>query len=197
MMSRTRQQHFGGAVRGIKGIRIAAILTLLVAVCVSSGGFANEPCLKMVFGRYCLGGDVGPLLQAVPPPLVRQDEGASLALVFVDGPDRLYVLAFDRKIYKVVRAFAVSTQLRYEETYAALRDIYGLGEDRSRFPADATTPGRRLVAIRRGEGIAMHVWTPSPAWRIELSWTREMGLSLAYVATDLSAARAAQIDGGL
>lgn len=183
--------------RATTGIRMAALLALLVAVCTPSGAFADEPCLKMVFGRYCLGGDVGPLLQAVPPPVVRQDEGASLALVFVDGPDRLYVLAFNRKIYKVVRAFAVSTQLRYEETYAALRDIYGLGEDRSRFPADATTPGRRLVAIRRGEGIAVHVWTPAPTWRIELSWTREMGLSLAYVATDLSAARAAQIDGGL
>jgi hypothetical protein len=53
------------------------------------------------------------------------------------------------------------------------------------------------VAIRRGEGIAMHVWKPSPAWHIELSWTREMGLALAYVATELSDARAAQIDGGL
>ncbi|QVL46688.1 MAG: hypothetical protein KFB96_12995 [Thiocapsa sp.] len=183
--------------RGTMGIRIAAIVTLCIAAFASSGAFANEPCLKMVFGRYCLGGDVGPLLQAVPPPLVHQEEDASLALVFVDGPDRLYVLAFNHKIYKVVLAFGVSTQLRYEETYGALRDIYGPGEDRSRFSPDATTPGRRLVAIRRGEGVAMHVWTPSPTWRIELSWTREMGLSLAYVATELSAARAAQIDRGL
>ncbi|UHD18116.1 hypothetical protein [Thiocapsa bogorovii] len=182
--------------RWTRGIRIAVIPALLLVALASSGAFANEPCLKMVFGHYCLGGDVGPLLQAVPPPLVRQEQDASLALVFVDGPDRLYVLAFNGKIYKVVRAFGVSTQLRYEETYAALRDIYGLGEDRSRFSSDATTPGRRLVAIRRGEGIAMHVWTPSPTWRIELSWTREMGLSLAYVATELSAARAAQIDRG-
>ncbi|MFB1485688.1 MULTISPECIES: hypothetical protein [unclassified Thiocapsa] len=183
--------------RGTMEIRIAAIVTFLIAALASSGAFANEPCLKMVFGRYCLGGDVGPLLQVVPPPLVRQEQDASLALVFVDGPDRLYVLAFNHKIYKVVLAFGVSTQLRYEETYGALRDIYGLGEDRSRFSPDATTPGRRLVAIRRGEGVAMHVWTPSPTWRIELSWTREMGLSLAYVATELSAARAAQIDRGL
>jgi hypothetical protein len=85
--------------RGTTGIRIAAILTLLLAVCMSLGAFANAPCLKMVFGRYCLGGDVCPLSQAV--------------------------------------------------------------------------------------------------WRIELSWTREMGLSLAYVATDLSAACADQLDDGL
>jgi hypothetical protein len=183
--------------RGIIGVRSAVMLTLLVAVCVAPVARAEDSCLKMVFGRYCLGGDVGPLLQAVPPPIVRQDQGASLALVFVDGPDRLYALAFKGRIYKVVRAFGVSTQLRYEETYAALRDIYGLGEDRSRFPPDAATPGRRLVAIRRGEGVAMHVWTPSPAWHIELSWTREMGLALSYVATELSAARAAEIDGGL
>jgi hypothetical protein len=179
------------------GIGIAAILLLMATVSAAPVATANEPCLKMVFGRYCLGGDVRPLLQAVPPPVVRQEQGVSLALVFLDGPDRHYALAFTGRIYKVVRAFGVSTQLRYEETYAALRDIYGPGEDQSRFPADAGTPSRRLASIRRGEGRAVHVWTPSPSWHIELAWTREMGLSLAYVATELSAARAAQVDAGL
>ncbi len=182
---------------GIPGIRIAALLSLVLVVWAAPVAFANEPCLKLVFGRYCLGADMGPLLQSVPLPIGRQDQGASTALVFADGPDRIYALGFTGRLYKVVRAFAVSTQLRYEETYAALRDIYGLGEDQSRFPEDAVTPARRLAAIRRGEGRALHVWKPLPTWHIELSWTREMGLSLAYIATDLSAARAAQLEGGL
>lgn len=181
---------------GTPGIRIAALLTLLLLGCAAPVAFANEPCLKMVFGRYCLGGDIGPLLQTVPPPIGHQDQGNSIALVFTDGPDRIYALGYTGRLYKVVRAYGVSTQLRYEEIYAALRDIYGLGEDQSRFPEDALTPARRLAAIRRGEGRALHVWKPLPTWHIELSWTREMGLSLAYIATELSAARAAQIEAG-
>ncbi|MCG6897894.1 MAG: hypothetical protein LJE61_02970 [Thiocapsa sp.] len=178
-------------------VAVTLILVLIGSHGVVSSASAAEPCLKLVFGRYCLGGDIGPLLQAVPPPMVRQDQGASLALVFPEGADRSYVLAFSSRIYKVVRAFSVSTQLRYEETYAALREKYGLGEDQSRFPEYATTPARRLASIRRGEGRALHVWTPSPSWHIELSWTREMGLALAYIATELNAARAAQIESGL
>lgn len=176
---------------------VMGILVLVLTTCLNPPAVADEPCFKMVFGRYCLGGDVRPLLQAVPPPIARQDQGASLALVFVEGPDRFYVLAYTNRIYKVVRAYGVSTQLRFDEIVGALREIYGPGEDRSRYPEDATTPARRLVAIRRGEGRALYVWAPAPTWRIELSWTREMGLSLAYVATELSAARAAEAEGGL
>jgi hypothetical protein len=135
---------------GTPGIRIALIIALLVSAWVAPAVAANEPCLKLVFGRYCLGGDMAPLLQANPPPIGRQDQGASMALVFTDGPDRVYALGFSGRLYKVVRAFAVSTQLRYDETYAALRDIYGPGEEQSRFPDYATTPARRLAAIRRG-----------------------------------------------
>lgn len=177
--------------------RVALILILIGSHGFAASVSADEPCLKLVFGRYCLGGDVGPLLQSVPPPIARQDQGASLALVFPEGSDRSYVLAFSSRIYKVVRAFSVSTQLRYEDTYAALRDKYGPGQDKSRFPDYATTPARRLASIRRGEGRALHVWTPSPSWHVELSWTREMGLALAYIATELNSARAAQIESGL
>jgi hypothetical protein len=129
---------------GTPGIRIALIIALLVSAWVAPAVAANEPCLKLVFGRYCLGGDMAPLLQANPPPIGRQDQGASMALVFTDGPDRVYALGFSGRLYKVVRAFAVSTQLRYDETYAALRDIYGPGEEQSRFPDYATTPARAV-----------------------------------------------------
>ncbi len=182
-------------IRTVWMIRFTVILCMLTVA--PSAAAAPEPCLKLVFGRYCLGGDMRPLLQAVPPPLVRQDQGTSLALVFSEGPDRDYVLAVSNQIYKVVRAFGVSTQLTYEETYSALREIYGAGEDQSRFPADAVTTTRRLISIRRGEGRALHVWKPSPSWHIELSWTREMGVALAYIATALNAARAGKLEGGL
>ncbi len=173
--------------------RALAIGSLLLAVQAS----AAEQCLKMVFGRYCLGGDINGVLQSPPPPLIRQAMGDSLALVFADGANQLYVLGYSNRIYKIVRAYSVSTQLRFDDIYNDLRQIYGDGADQSRFPDYASTPTARLAAIRRGEGRAVHRWEPSPAWSIELSWTRELGVSLAYIATELSAQRAARSDSGL
>ena len=158
---------------------------------------APEPCLKLVFGRYCLGGDVNPLLQVQPPPMARETEGNSLALVFPEDVDQMYVMAFGGRIYKVLRAYRVATQLRFDELYALLREKYGPGEDASRFPEYASTPGRRLASIRRGEGRALHVWRPADTWHIELSWTRELGLSLAYIADAVEAEREAQLGRGL
>lgn len=173
-----------------------AALTLASLLCFANVS-ADEQCLKQVFGRYCLGGDINQVLQTSPAPIARQAVGKSLALVFADGADQLYILGYANRIYKVVRAFAVSTQLRFDDTYNALRQIYGEGQDRSRFPAYATTPTARLASIRRGEGRAIHRWEPSPDWHIELSWTRELGVSLAYIATALDARRATETEGGL
>ncbi|AFL75631.1 hypothetical protein [Thiocystis violascens] len=183
----------GGSLVG----RIAAVALTIGSMVCARIALAEDPCLKQVFGRYCLGGEVDPLLQSVPAPAVSQAAADSLALIFPDGENQLYVLAFSRRIYKVVRAYGVSTQLRFDDTYRLLREKYGPGEDRSQFPEYASTPAARLAAIRRGEGRAVHQWMPSPTWHIELSWTRELGISLSYVANALSASRAARIESGL
>lgn len=187
-----------GARSGFGVVRLSvSVLFLLSALVWSSCQAAPDSCLKLVFGRYCLGADVGPLLQAQPQPLTRLTEGNSLAVVFPDEVDQIYVMAYRGRIYKVVRAYRVATQLRYDDLYGLLKDKYGPGEDQSRFPEYASTSGRRLAAIRRGEGRAVHVWKPSDAWHIELTWTRELGLALAYVADALDAQRAAELSGGL
>ncbi len=155
---------------------------------------AQDGCLKQVFNRYCLGGDVTPLMQQ--QPAVTQNDGERLALIFYHGPDRVYVLAFRGRIYKVLRQYRTTTQLRFDELYGVLREKYGPGEDRSRFPGYATNPGRKQSAIRRGEGLAKHVWEPSADWTIELAWTRELGLALAYVAVELERQQQQVLEGG-
>ncbi len=179
---------------GARGTAIALMIGLLFLARIA---LAEESCLKMVFGHYCLGSDVSPLLQSVPAPTVYQNVADSLALVFPDADNQLFVLAFSKRIYKVVRAYGVSTQLRFDDTYRLLREKYGPGEDQSQFPEYASSPAARLASIRRGEGRAVHHWQPSPDWYIELSWTREMGISLSYVATALNAARTARVESGL
>lgn len=173
---------------------LLAAWLLLGLAGASAPAMAQDACLKQVFNRYCLGGDVAPLLQQ--QPAVTQQDGERLALIFYQGPDRVYVLAFRGRIYKVLRQYRTTTQLRFDELYGLLREKYGLGEDNSRFPGYATTPGRKQSAIRRGEGLAKHRWEPSPDWLIELSWTRELGLALAYVARALQQEQEAVLEGG-
>lgn len=158
--------------------------------------FAAEDCLKQVFERYCLGGDIQVLLRQGPKPQFQHKDGERLAYIFHEGPERIYVLAFRDRIYKVVRRYRAATQLRFEDLYALLRGKYGPGEDRSRFPPYATTAARRLGSIRRGDGQAVHYWKPADSWYIELSWTREMGLALAYVAIALEEEQEAAVEQG-
>jgi hypothetical protein len=163
---------------------IAGLVLVLAAIPAQAQPQSQDTCLKLVFGRFCLGGDTGSLQQEGPRPVIRLPDGERLALVFQDGPERIYVLAFRDRIYKVVRRYRGSSQLRFDDLYGVLREKYGPGDERSRFPSYADTPSRRLSSIRRGEGQAFYYWKPADSWHIELTWTREMGISLAYVATE-------------
>ena len=163
---------------------------------VAQPGAAVDGCTKQVFGVYCLGADVNALLRQRPPG-DQQRDGERLALIYEQGTEQDYVLAFRGRVYKVVRQFRIETQLKYQDIYAQLREKYGAGEDRSLFPAYAESPASRQGSIRRGDGKAIHVWNPAETWRIELTWTREFGLSLAYVDDVLEAQQRAAVQRGL
>jgi hypothetical protein len=157
---------------------------------------AKDSCLKQVFGLYCLGADVNPLLRQ-RPPTDQASDGDRLALIYDQGQEQDFVMAFRGVIYKVVRQFRVETQLKFQDIYNQLREKYGPGEDRSLFPGYADNPASRQGSIRRGDGKAIHVWAPAETWRIELTWTREFGLSLAYVDNDLEAQQRAAVQRAL
>lgn len=156
----------------------------------------QDGCIKQVFGLYCLGADANALLRQRPPTSQERD-GERLALIYDQGTEQDFVMSFRGRVYKVVRQFRIETQLKYQDIYAQLREKYGDGEDRSLFPSYAETPASRQGSIRRGDGKAIHVWTPAETWRIELTWTREFGLSLAYVDNALEAQQRAAVQRGL
>jgi hypothetical protein len=156
----------------------------------------QDGCIKQVFGLYCLGADANALLRQRPPTSQERD-GERLALIYDQGTEQDFVMSFRGRVYKVVRQFRIETQLKYQDIYAQLREKYGAGEDRSLFPSYAETPASRQGSIRRGDGKAIHVWAPAENWRIELTWTREFGLSLAYVDNALEAQQRAAVQRGL
>jgi hypothetical protein len=159
-------------------------------------GQTETACVKQVLGLYCLGSDINLVLRQ-RPPTSQERNGDHLALIYDQGSEQDYVLAYQGTVYKVVRQFRVETQLKFQEIYSQLREKYGPGEDRSLFPAYADNPARRQGSIRRGDGKAMHTWTPDETWRIELTWTREFGLALAYVDNALDTSQRAAMQRGL
>jgi hypothetical protein len=189
------RRRLSGSRRWLLALPVWCCCLLGVLAAPVPAGAAQPPCLKLVFNRYCLGGDASLLAQQLPPAL-RQDQGERLALVYYEGRDRVYVLAWRGAIYKVLREYRIASQLQYEDLYQILRRKYGDGEDRSSFPEYARTPGRKQIAIRRGEGRAVHLWQTDAGWHVELSWTRETGLALAYIADALDEQQRAAMEGG-
>jgi len=155
-------------------------------------GMAAETCLKLVFNQYCLGGEVNVLVQQRPAFSFQQRQEDRFAVVYPDGRESVYVLSFRGRIYKVLRKFASATILKYDEMLDLLNAKYGRSQDLSRFPAYVRSDASKIGAIRRGDGRAMHRWQPAgQAWSLTLTWTRELGLAVAYVADELAAAQEA------
>jgi hypothetical protein len=146
------------------------------------GAAAAETCDKLVFHRYCLGGEVNQILRTYPDFIQQQRDGERLAVIYAEDRDTIYVLSYQGRVYKVVRKYEPATSLRYDELLEQLTAKYGSPADLSRFPTYVRSPASRLGAIRRGDGASIHGWEfTAQGFAITLSWTREMGLSLAYV----------------
>ena len=147
---------------------------------------AEEACLKLVFNQYCLGGEITRLQQLNPSFVHQQSEGDRFALIYAEGRERIYVMAYKGRIYKVLRQFKPATRVKFTELKKLLSGKYGLAEQFSQFPDYAKGLASQIGSIRRGEGKAELHWLPKQqAWGVTLSWTREMGLTMFYTAIQL------------
>jgi len=164
-----------------------SFLLLFLASLAFGVDAGQEDCLKMVLNRYCLGGDFQAQLRRQPLPIHRQTQGEGQGAVYLESGGRVYVMAHADRIYKVVKESRPATQLHFDELSLLLKEKYGEATDLSRFPYHARSSSARIVAIRRGEAQAIQEWRPEGDWRVELSWTREMGVALSYIANDLEA----------
>ena len=172
------------------------ILVLLLFLAATTA--QAESCAKQVFGRYCLGGSLAGQLRADPAPAFRQDEGDHQGLVYRHGGEWVYVLAYKGRIYKVVRRYRPGTRRIFTELEGELVEKYGPFEEHNRFPPYASREGLQIAAIRRGDAWVLHRWRPKgQPWRVELSWTRDMDVALAYILEDLDAEQQAAREEGL
>ncbi|MCB1869079.1 MAG: hypothetical protein KDI43_11250 [Gammaproteobacteria bacterium] len=161
-----------------------SMLPLLLLSIFIGRAQADQACQLLVFNQYCLGGDIVQLASQRPEFIHQQREGERFALIYPAGREKDYVMAYRGRIYKVLRKFEPSTSIRYREWRDLLTKRYGLPQEQSRFPAQATGLAAKINAIQRGEGRALLSWNPAAsAWHVELGWTGEMGLHLAYILT--------------
>jgi len=162
--------------------KLLLVLIILVLPITNDRVYAEEACLLRVFGQYCLGGDIVALSRGQPGFIHQQRKGERFALIYPAGREKDYVMAHRNRIYKVLRKFDPSTSSRYREWRNLLTQQYGRPGEDSRFPLHATGLAAKISAIQRGEGKALLRWHPAATpWHIELGWTQEMGLHLAYI----------------
>lgn len=156
---------------------------------------AGSGCLKQVFGDYCLGGSLQQLLQSRPGGMLAQRSGERRAAVFFQGRERIYVMAYQGRIYKILHTFEPAGQTRLKDLRKRLESKYGAYRDQSHYPVYARTLAGKIGAIRRGEGELKYSWlSADETLRIELQWTRKLGVSLAYLSNELDAKQRAALD---
>jgi hypothetical protein len=174
---------------------ILFLLLALQAIGPAVGG--EEGCLKMVFGDYCLGGAMQQQLQRHPKGIPAPESGARSAVVYPKGREHTYVMAYQGRIYKVLHTYEPVNQVTFKDLRKRLESKYGAYLDHSHYPAYARTKASRISSIRRGEGALKFIWSNTERpWRIELEWTRKLGISISYLANDLEEKqKAAMIEG--
>lgn len=125
-------------------------------------GDSADSCLKMVFGRYCLGADAGDL----PEPAIRSED----FLTYKDDGEVTAVTVVGGRIGGVLRLHRPGSWLSYRRLLGTLESKYGPGEDQSYFPDHADDDDSRSTSIHLGRAEAKRLWRQS-GWTIVLSWS--------------------------
>jgi hypothetical protein len=156
---------------------------------LSEGVFAvngQGKCARFVFDRFCLGGSFSQLLRERPANSQPMISGERAGVVYQLGREKIYVMAFQGRIYKALRTFEPSNKTTFDDLKRRMQKKYGAFQDQSHFPDYVRNRAGKIGAIRRGEGEIKNIWLPSgEAWRIELSWTRKLGISIAFIVNEL------------
>ncbi len=163
----------------------------------------DDPCLKKVFLKFCLG---GPSKELPVDPALELPRG--LFGVILDSPpakdedDTIYfpkenvlVIIFDNKVAFVNKGFSDYSWLKYLRLKNKLSTRYGDPEDFSSFPSYAKRLSIKETTIHLGKGEAVHRWQQKE-WAVILAW-RGKSASLSYQHDSLFKKYTASKDDGL
>jgi len=160
------------------------LLLLLISMAgVSTGA---EICLKKVFNEYCLGDTLEQQLKRTPVNMQPRSNGDRAGVIYEKDNEKIYVMAYKGVIYKVLHTYEPQTQATMKDLRRRLQRIYGNYQDLSEYPDNTKNKSRQISTIRRGDGELRNVWQlPGQPWRVELGWTRKLGVSIAFFINEL------------
>ncbi|MES9968587.1 MAG: hypothetical protein ABW092_01050 [Candidatus Thiodiazotropha sp.] len=175
---------------------------LVMGIGLWSAGLAAEgidhSCLKQVFVHYCLGGSMAQLLVQRPTDMEPIENGDRSGVIYTEGRERVYVMAYQGHIYKVLKTYHPANQVTLQRLQRSLNKKYGNFADMSQLPNYVRNMAGKIGAVRRGEGELKYRWqVPGSPWRIELGWTRKLGISLAYLVNSLDRRQREAYESGL
>jgi hypothetical protein len=154
-------------------IRVMAVAGLVASV-LSIPAQAQSGCVKEVFNKYCLGGDIQPLLNRYTPVRTSSAKDGAAQYVFADGSEQTTVTAVNGKVETVARRQHPGVQATFDQMERDLIRIYG--EPR-----------------QRDKGSNMRSLWDQGAWRVILTHTPGRGeVALLYRHETLQAARKSQ-----
>jgi hypothetical protein len=112
--------------------------------------------------------------------------GDRVGVIYTEGRERTYVMAYQGYVYKVLRTYDPSNQVSLQRLKRSLNKKYGNHQDISQLPKYVRNTTAKISAVRRGEGEVRFRWQPlGVSWRVELGWTRKLGVSIAYLLNEL------------
>jgi hypothetical protein len=162
------------------------VLLLLLIATLSVHGAENKVCLKKVFNSYCLGGTLQQQLADAPVNMQPMIKGERSGVVYLQDNEKIYVMAYKGVIYKIVRTHEPDTLMTVKDLQRRLQREYGNYQDMSEYPENTQNQSRQVGYIRRGEGELKYVWQlPGRSWRVELGWTRKLGVTISYFVNEL------------
>lgn len=155
-------------------------IKLLILAWLSNHTAQADECVKQVFNRYCLGGDVSVFLatQASPPKAILQDNGNSHYRLQNDGKT-IILTTHDNTITAVTRHETPGDWINYTAWKVKLVRLYGRGQDLSDFPRYASSRSSRLNALNAGKGHAEFTWDQQNHL-IKLVWDSPDFIKLTY-----------------
>jgi hypothetical protein len=111
------------------------VLSLLsLSSLVLSAQELEDRCLKRVLTHYCLGESMARLLQRHPvdmDPIINDDR---IGVIYTNGRERTYVMAYQGHVYKVLHAYDPSNQVTLQRLKRNLSKKYGRHQEISHLP---------------------------------------------------------------
>ena len=154
---------------------------LLIILLLSFPQWLMAECLKEVFNRYCLGGDIAQLVEQLQPKTEKKTKDTSI-YEFSELGLGVSLEVKNGIIISVSRNEAPGDWINFQKCKHDIGAVYGRGEDFSQFPPSASSRSARLNAVATGKGQGKIRWQQT-GWQIELLWNNTQHVRLKYQIT--------------